>query len=124
MTVAVFQKVTIGEYAFTRSNSIVITKSADALSDTASIKVPISSVIVNEGQKTVVETAKAIKVGDKVKIEFGYKKNDTTKWAYTEFEGYVKQINPGIPLEIVCEDAIWLLRRNKITKSWKTTTLS
>jgi hypothetical protein len=122
MTYEVTQRITIGTFAFTRSNYVEVKKSADVLSDTAVIRVPISAVLINKGQTTMVETAKAIKVGDAVTIELGYL-NPKESGNYTEFNGYVKQINPGIPLEIVCEDKIWLLRRKRITKSWKATTL-
>ena len=40
-----------------------------------------------------------------------------------EFEGYVKKVKPSIPVNIECEDAMYLLRRKNISKSWQKTTL-
>ena len=40
-----------------------------------------------------------------------------------EFEGYVKKVKPSIPVSIECEDAMYLLRRKNINKSWQKTTL-
>ena len=40
-----------------------------------------------------------------------------------EFEGYVKKVKPSIPVSIECEDAMYLLRRKNISKSWQKTSL-
>ncbi|UDQ54990.1 hypothetical protein LJF28_04810 [Chryseobacterium indologenes] len=40
-----------------------------------------------------------------------------------EFIGYVARVKTKIPLEIHCEDAMFLLRRKNITKAWKKTTM-
>lgn len=110
-------KVEIGEYVFNSINEIEITKSVEEMSDTAVIKLPTRFKIRQNGEQQYTETA--IKVGDKVTITLGYE----DKYSGVEFVGFVKKISPKIPLEIHCEDAIWLLRRKNITKSWESTTL-
>lgn len=101
-----------------RVNHCKVVSSAEDISDTAIIKIPISARFQSkEGNITDVETSKYFKVGDSVKIEMAYTS------MLTEFEGYIKRINYTKPLEIECEDKMYLLRRKPITKSWKKTTL-
>ena len=110
-------KVEIGDFIFQQINEIEITKSVEELSDTAIVKLPTRFKIKQNGEEKYAETA--IKVGDKVKITLSYE----GKYSAVEFEGYVKKINPKIPLEVHCEDAIWLLRRKSISNSWDNCTM-
>ncbi|QYS86305.1 late control protein [Flavobacterium oreochromis] len=110
-------KVEIGEYVFNSIHEIEITKSVEDMSDTAVIKLPTRfKVRQNDEQKY---TENAIKVGDKVVITLAYE----GKYSGVEFTGFVKKISPKTPLEIHCEDSLWLLRRKNITKSWESTTM-
>jgi len=110
--------VEIGSYRFNVIHELEFTKSVDDLVDTAIIKLPTKFTV---RQNNVLKfTEEAIKVGDKVSITVGYEK----KHSAVEFVGYVKKIKPTIPIEIHCEDAMWLLRRKNVTKAWnKPTTL-
>lgn len=109
-------KAEIGSFIFNSLNDVEITKSVEELSDTAVIKLPTRfKVKQNDEQKF---TEDAIKVGDKVVITLGYQ----DKYSGVEFSGFVKKISPKIPLEIHCEDAMYLLRRKNITRSWLTAT--
>lgn len=110
-------KVEIGSYIFNQVNEIEITKSVEELSDTAVIKLPTRFKVRQNGEQKFTEDA--IKVGDKVTITLGYE----GKYSGVEFTGFVKKISPKIPLEIHCEDALWVLRRKNITKSWEKTTM-
>jgi hypothetical protein len=87
------------------------------LSDTAIIKLPTNFKIRQTNELKYTE--EAISVGDKVTIMLAYQ----GQYSGVEFKGYVKKINPKIPLEIHCEDSMWLLRRKNINKSWQKTTL-
>ena len=110
-------KVEIGSYIFNQVNEIEITKSVEELSDTAVIKLPTRFKVRQNGEQKFTEDA--IKVGDKVTITLGYE----GKYSGVEFTGFVKKISPKIPLEIHCEDALWVLRRKNITRSWEKTTM-
>lgn len=110
-------KVTIGNFSFNSVHEIEITKSVEELSDTAIIKLPTRFKVRQNGSQQFTEDA--IKVGDKVAITLAYE----GKYSGVEFMGYVKKISPKIPLEIHCEDALWVLRRKNITKSWEGTTM-
>ncbi|WP_244289937.1 DUF3568 domain-containing protein [Flavobacterium resistens] len=87
------------------------------MGDTAVIKLPTRFKVKQNGEQKFTENA--IKVGDPVTITLGYE----GKYSGVEFTGFVKKISPKVPLEIHCEDAIWLLRRKKITKTWEKTTM-
>ncbi|WP_432221251.1 late control protein [Flavobacterium sp. TMP13] len=110
-------KVEIGEYVFNAVHGIEITKSVDDLSDTALIKLPSRFKIRQNGVQKYTE--EAIKVGDKVIITLAYE----GIYEGVEFTGFVKKISPKIPVEIQCEDAMWLLRRNNINISWAKTSI-
>lgn len=110
-------KAEIGDYIFNAVNDIEITKSVEDMGDTAIIKLPTRFKVQENGEQKYTETA--IKVGDLVMITLGYE----GKYSGVEFTGYVKKISPKIPLEIHCEDAIWLLRRKSITKTWEKVTM-
>lgn len=110
-------KVEIGSYIFNQVNEIEITKSVEELSDKAVIKLPTRFKVRQNGEQKFTEDA--IKVGDKVTITLGYE----GKYSGVEFTGFVKKISPKIPLEIHCEDALWVLRRKNITRSWEKTTM-
>lgn len=110
-------KVTIGDYVFLSINDVEITKSVEELADLCVIKLPTRFKVRQNEQ--VKFTEEAIKVGDKVTVVLGYEE----RYQGTEFVGYVSKVKPTIPMEIHCEDAIWLLRRKNITKAFGQTTI-
>ena len=112
-------KITIGAASFTSVVDVVIKRSTREANATAVIKVPVTAVLKQKGgEKTYIETAKQIAVGDRVEIKLGYDGN-----LKTEFKGYVKRLNYTVPLEIECEDYYWKLRYMTVKKSYSTTTV-
>lgn len=110
-------KITIGDKSFTGVSDVKIKRSIHELGATATIKVPVTAVLHSESEPpTYVETAQAIKVGDRVTVMLGY---DGVK--NVEFRGYVKLLNLKTPLEIVCEDEFYTTRSRKVTLQGKTT---
>lgn len=110
-------KIQIGEFVFTQINDVEITKSVEDLVDTAIIKMPNKFKIRSNGENKYTE--EAINPGDKVAITLSYE----GKYEGIEFTGYVSKVSPKYPLEINCEDSMWLLRRKNITKAFGATTL-
>lgn len=109
--------ITIGGMRFGGIHEVEIKRSIYELGATATIKVPVTAVLRQQGNPPAeIETAKAIKAGDAVTIELGYDGQYNT-----EFKGYVKTLNLRVPLEIICEDAYYLTRKKSITLSGKTT---
>lgn len=105
----------IGGIAFDQVRDVKITRSVDLLADTAVIKLPTKFVLEGDEQ----DTAGVILPGQKVKITLAYE--DVIE--RTEFVGYVKEVRPNTPVEIHCEDAMYVLRRININKNFTNTTL-
>lgn len=110
----------IGQFTFNYVNEVHIEKSTDVLGSKANIKIPVTAYLKNEGEKkTAVETAKQFSPGDFVTINMGYDS------AFNEeFFGFVKRVNFTTPVEIECEDWVYMLRKRNYVKSWQQTTLS
>lgn len=109
----------IGGSSFQSVNHVEVKRSIYNLSATAILKVPVTAVLKQAGQPpTHTETAKQVKVGDKVTIKLGYDSK-----LETEFIGYVKRLNYKLPLEIECEDEYYQTRFIDCVFSKKETTL-
>lgn len=107
-----------GFLSFNAIHEVEITKSVEELGDTAVIKLPTNFKIRQNNQTKYTEDA--IQVGDKVRIQLAY----TGQYSGVEFEGYVRKISPKIPVEIHCEDNMWLLRRKNILWAKDATSLN
>ncbi|ROI09797.1 late control protein [Chryseobacterium sp. H3056] len=110
-------KIVIGNYTFFSVHEVEITRSVEDLADTAIIKLPSRFKITQNNQS--VFTEEVLKVGDKVSITLGY----DGKYEGVEFTGFISKISPKIPMEIFCEDAMWLLRRKNVTRAFGKTTI-
>ncbi len=112
-------EITIGGKKFTRVNSVEIESDMRRLEDVATIKMPTTARLEREGEFiTVVELARTFKVGDEVVIKLGYDGG-----LREEFHGYVRKIRPNTPLEIACEDGVFLLKRKNLQKAFGKVTL-
>lgn len=98
MTYYMKYDITIGEYKVQTLKSVSVKKSVEQLCDTAIITLP--GTLINEA----LEVNDKIKVGDPVRIEFGY-----DGYMNEEFTGYVKKINTDdADITIECEDELYL----------------
>lgn len=105
-------EVTIGNLLFRNVQSIEIKSFYNELTDTATVQLPRNLSLKGKSVK------EWIKVEDPVSIKLGYNGN-----LIEEFTGYVREIDPDIPLVIYCEDEMYKLKRGAITKSWASVTL-
>ena len=77
-------------------------------------------VLVNKKDKWASKPIQdVIKAGDRVNIYLGY--NGRNK---LEFTGYVRNVNPSIPLEVECEDDMYILKRTPVAPKRVKGTLS
>ena len=106
-------KITIGSYVFNYVQQVQISTSWQKFTDTATIILPRHLKLANQPLNEL------IKVNDEVSIELGY--DDELKSIYS---GYVTAVKPTTPIEIMCEDAMWLLKKGSITKTWRNATIS
>lgn len=107
-------KITINNIRFNGVASVKTKRSLTSLGGSATIVVPATAVLKQtDGSRLNVLTAQQVKRGDPVEVELGY--NGKLK---KEFSGFVKRVNYTRPLEIECEDAVFLLRDKKVKKSY------
>lgn len=112
-------EIKVGGVSFKSVHEVTIKRSLYDLAATAVIKVPVTAVLKQAGEPPAhIETANAIKAGDKVEIKLGYDGS-----CNTEFVGYVKRLNYKVPLEIECEDEYYKTRFINCVFSKKETTL-
>ncbi|MES2732871.1 MAG: late control protein [Bacteroidota bacterium] len=107
-------QIVVGNFSFIRAKEVEIRSSSKTIADTASIELPNLKKLLAEQ----VGGLNGIKVGDPVEINLGYGED-----LVTEFIGFVKRIEPNIPLKLECEDYAFVLRRKSYSKSWRNTTL-
>lgn len=102
--------VTIGDMVFENQiNSVEIYSSWKNLTQTATIKIPRFEQLLDPNKSEY-----KIKVKQPVKIELGYDDE-----LVTEYEGYVSEVSPMIPIEVRCEDESYMLKETEVTQSWR-----
>lgn len=95
-------------YEFDFVNSVEIVSSYENFTDTAKIVLPRK--LSFEGKDLFTGANALFKRGDQVKIELGYYPN-----LQTRFEGYISYVNGSLPVEIECEDKMFLLKNTRCT---------
>ncbi len=99
-------------------SNIEIEKSRKNLTNTCKITLPRKLKVLKESKGVYVDINTIIQRSSKVVVKLGYEPE-----LRTEFIGYVARIGTNIPLEIQCEDEMWMLKQNSITKSYKKASL-
>lgn len=89
-------------------------KSVHQIVQTCKLGLPLSILYRNNNLLERAKLIDKIKEGDKVTVYLGYN-GDNKK----EFEGYIKRINPKLPLELELEDSMYLMRKIRLKKSFK-----
>lgn len=103
----------IGDYELSGAHAIEIKRSIHAIVQTATVTLPLSVVFRNNEMLQRIKLTDKIKEGDPVRLSFGYDGNNKT-----EFEGYIKRIDYNIPLQIFCEDELYIMRKVRLKKSF------
>lgn len=96
------------EVVFDFVHRMEINKSFEHLTDTAEITLPRK--LTQSGKNVFAGANPIFKRGDKIKIEAGYLPNRETI-----FEGFIKQVSAKIPVHILCEDYMYLMKQYKVT---------
>lgn len=104
--------ITIGKFHFTGVNEVRIERSIHSFEDRCIIKLPAKAWVKKKGKSepTKTTTAALFAEGDAVTVKLGYDGK-----LQTEFEGFVKRRNMGMPIEIECEGYSRLLRLKTLT---------
>lgn len=100
---------------FRYAENVEIESTWQELGDKCVIKLPNKAVLKrSETETEELSLEKTFKAGMPVRVSLGYDGANKVL-----FEGYIAQIKPNIPLEIICEDEIYKLKRSpKISKAY------
>jgi hypothetical protein len=91
-------------FTFPAVNKVTVSRSFDKQTQTASVTLPRN---VTYDKKNIYEGENAMmRRGDKIKIIAAYYPNETVI-----FTGYISNINNNVPIEILCEDEMFLLKQ-------------
>ena len=93
--------------------SAKITRGYKSITQTATVQLPRFNKLLDPGEPNY-----KIRVGDEITIELGYDGKFNT-----EFEGYIVQIKSTVPLELLCEDEMWINKQISVNKAWKSITM-
>lgn len=96
------------EIVFDFVHRMEINKSFEHLTDTAEITLPRK--LKQSGETVFTGSNPIFKRGDKIKIEAGYLPNRETI-----FEGFIKQVSAKIPVQLMCEDYMYLMKQYKVS---------
>ena len=108
---------TIGNYKIDFCNTVQIESGWADLTDTATLVLPRKIVDVD---RTIFNGPDAIfNVGDPLDIELSYTDFDPV----TRFKGFISDVDPKLPIRLMAEDAMFLMRRFTLTKSFKAVSL-
>ncbi len=112
-------RITVGNMAWSGVNQVVVNRSIHSPADSAIISLPSYGRVTRKGESagTVRAISSLFDEGDKVKIELGYNGE-----LNTEFEGFVRFLNPMNRLVIECEGYVRQLRLNKNLKGFYAST--
>jgi hypothetical protein len=107
-------RISIGSLILKAVNEVTIKSSWRNLTDSATITLPRNITFKSNHALEGERLEKYIKRGDKVIIELGYNNNYST-----EFEGYVREVEPNVPTRIYCEDEMVKLKKGNFKRVWK-----
>lgn len=102
----------IGKFQFYFVNEVQISSTWKKLTDAATVVLPRNLKWKDRYLKD------EIKKGDRVEIYLGYDFDFNL-----EFSGYVSNLRNGVPVVIECEDEMWQLKQNSVTKTWRSVRL-
>jgi len=89
-------------------NNVEIEKSRKTLTNTCKITLPRNIKVLNGDLNTI------LKRGATVNVSLGYLPNKAV-----EFTGYIARIDAKIPFVVYCEDEMWKLKQNSLSKAFK-----
>lgn len=109
-------KVIIGDNYFNGVTSVEIDSSWDSLTDRCTITFPRK--VSWKGRGLATGTNPILKREQPLVVSLGYNDKNTEV-----FWGFVREVSAEIPVRVECEDAMYLLKKREITKSYRSVSL-
>lgn len=103
-----------GKYRLRGLHAVEIKKSIHQIIQQAKLELPLSVLFRNNKMLERIKLIDKIKEGDSISIDLGYDGKNRR-----EFTGFIKRINPKMPVEIEIEDELYLLRDVYYKKNFK-----
>lgn len=92
------------KFYFDAVNKVTVTRSFDKQTQTASVTLPRN---FNYNKRNIYEGENALmRRGDRIIITAAYQPNETVI-----FTGYISKINNNVPIELLCEDEMFLIKQ-------------
>ncbi|MBO4233906.1 hypothetical protein FO675_06260 [Riemerella anatipestifer] len=116
--------ITIGENKNVKANKVTWKSEVGSFIDTCTINLPRRPYLVDEnieefsGKGLIKKQLYKFKEGDKVSVLLGYNKKNTKR-----FEGFVRRVNMGIPVQLECEGYGYQLHGLVFNKTYANTTV-
>jgi hypothetical protein len=107
----------VGQFGFKGVVGCEVVSTWEALTDTCKLTIPKK--LSWDGQLIALGNTPLLSKGDPLSIAFGLDGRNN-KW----FEGYLTQIHAGIPTVLDGQDAMFLLKKGEITRSYEKVSLS
>lgn len=107
----------IGPYQFAGATEVHTSSSWDQLTDTCRIVFPRK--ISWQGRELASGVDPVLQRDMSVLVRLGYDSR-----LDLAFQGYVREVGAKIPVEVFCEDAMYLLKRGEFTRSYRSVTLT
>jgi hypothetical protein len=104
---------TVIEFDF--CTDITIKSSWQDMTDTATVKFPRK--LSFEGKEIFGGANPLIRRGDSIDIYLGY-----DPFEVLEFSGFISDVNPKLPIELICQNSMWLFKQFRINKIFPTGT--
>lgn len=120
MTLAMVSKIVFaktaerGEIVIRKVNSVTIDNDWKTLTDKAEITLPRNIIDFDK-----IKVSEIFRKGDPVEIFLGYDEN-----LVKEFIGYIAEVSSDIPIKIVCDDSMFLLKKHPVSISMRSTKLT
>lgn len=106
------------EIVLKKPTSVTIESSWKMLTDTASITMPRNVYMDNQKGYEKLKIRDILSAGDPLTIELGY------NGVYVkEFSGYITRVSADVPIEIACEDEMYVLKSIPVNASFRSISL-
>jgi len=113
-------EISVNGVIFKGANSIEIVSSWEDMTDTCTILVP--NAFKRNNKNITVGDDGFFKRGDEITVKMGYFESE--KELETRFDGFIRKITPDNLIKIECEDLMFKLKQEPVTKSFKKIKLS
>lgn len=110
-------EISINGVVFSGANSIEVVSSWEDMTDTCTILIP--NKFKRNNKSITVGDNGFFKRGDEIIVKMGYFPNLETR-----FEGFIRRITPDNLITIECEDLMFKLKQEPVTKSFKSISLT